>query len=475
MNLLPSVPVSFFRAWTMLLLSVALSGMLPAQPQLPHTLSPAEKVYGLSKFWQEANYNFVYINKVDRGKWEQDYQQLITEVQATESDYAYYRLLQQFCATLEDGHTNVYFPKSTDSLIYTTWFGDYRLILDNIEGKAMVTHVNQSKKDEIPIGTEITKVNGLPTRAYADQFVKPYIASSTDYILESSTIAQLLRSPIGTTYQLELKKPNGELMDLEVTHGDITDTEIYPPYEQRDLLDFKWINDEIAYVSLNSFAYEKIDTLFIEKLPEIRKAKKLIVDLRYNGGGSTGVGTAILQYLTHDQELYGSAYQSRLHIPAFKAWGKWTTPQDTVNVSEEDKKWNKQALLTYQDSYFHKFPYHATKLDLATEERIVIPTVLLIGNGTASAAEDFLIAADNQKHMIKIGQPTFGSTGQPMVFDMPGGGSARICTKKDTYPDGREFVGVGIQPDIYVKKSLDDFIHDKDPALEKAIEYLENP
>lgn len=455
-----------------LILSIIFFGKISAQTELPNTISKTEKVYGLSKFWQEANYNFVYLNKIDREKWDNDYVNLIKEVQETENDYEYYRLLQKFCASLKDGHTNVFYPKSVDSLIQNTWFGDYRLFLTNIEGKAIITRVNLSKKDEIPIGTEITKVNGLPTRQYANKFVKPFISSSTDYIIENIMIYWLLRSPKGTKYALELKKPNGEYFNLELTHNEVKEQEVYPPFEERNLLDFHWKENGLAYLALNSFSNPKIDTLFYEKLPEIRKAKKLIIDLRYNGGGNTNIGMEILQYLTYDNELYGSSSQSRLHIPSFKAWGKWTEAKDTINVSEEAKKWNKQALLSYQDKYFHKFPYHAKDLKLKKKERIVIPTVLLIGNNTASAAEDFLIAADNQKHMTKIGEPTFGSTGQPMLFDLPGGGSARICTKKDTYPDGREFVGIGIQPDILVSKTLNDFETNNDPVLEKAIEYI---
>ena len=457
---------------TTIILSVFLYGKLIAQTELPNTISKEDKIYGLSKFWQEANYNFVYLNKIDRKRWNDDYKNLITEVQETTNDHEYYRLLQKFCASLKDGHTNVNFPKSINSLIHNTWFGDYRLFLTNIEGKAIVTRVNLSKKEEIPIGTEIIKVNGLATSEYANQYVKPFISSSTEHTLEDNTISWLLRSPKGTTYSLELKKPNGQHLNLELTHSEVKEKEVYPPFEKRNLLDFKWIEDRIVYVALNSFSNPKIDTLFIEKLPEIRKAKKLIIDLRYNGGGNTDIGTAILQYLTYDKELYGSTSQSRLHIPSFKAWGKWTEAKDTINVSEENKKWNKQALLSYQDNYFHKFPHHPKKIELKKKERIIIPTVLLIGNNTASAAEDFLIATDNQKHMTKIGEPTFGSTGQPMLFDLPGGGSARICTKKDTYPDGREFVGVGIQPDILISKTLNDFETNKDSVLEKAIEYL---
>jgi C-terminal processing protease CtpA/Prc len=95
-----------------------------------------------------------------------------------------------------------------------------------------------------------------------------------------------------------------------------------------------------------------------------------------------------------------------------------------------------------------------------------------MGHNTASAAEDFLIYADNQKHMTRIGENSFGSTGQPFVFELPGGGSARICTKKDTYLDGREFVGYGIKPDIIVKRTLNDYLTKKDPVMEKAIDHL---
>lgn len=380
------------------------------QVNLPNTLSKTEKIYGLSKFWQEANYNFVYLNQIDRKKWNQDYIDLIEQVQETENDYEYYRLLQRFCASLKDGHTNVYFPRAIDSIHYTTWFGDYRLVLTNINGKAIITQVNWSKKDEVPIGTEIIAVNGLPTKIYADKYVRPYIVSSTDFILENNTIAWLLQSPSQTRYDLKLKQPDGTLTTLQVTHAEVTEKEVYPPFEDRGLFEFKWLDDGIAYVSLNSFGDPKIDSLFLVKLPELRKAKKLIVDLRYNGGGNTNIGTAILQYLTYDKELYGSATQSRLHIPAYKAWGNWVSPKDTLSGSQEHIRWAKQALLS----------------------------------------------------------------AQPIFFDLPGGGSFRICTKKNTYPDGRPFVGYGIQPDVFVEKTLKDFMNNLDPALDKAIQYLQN-
>ncbi|MGS2740351.1 S41 family peptidase [Sinomicrobium sp. M5D2P17] len=421
----------------------------------------------MSKFWQEVNYNFVYLDKIDREAWEEEYKKLITEVQETENDYEYYRLLQKFCAMLKDGHTNVNFPKILyGSILLNTYFGEYRIFLSNIDGKAIITRVNASKKEVLPIGTEIVKVNGMETKEYIKEHVAPYISSSTEHILKDWSIRLMLRAPEGTGFHLEFRLPDGSSKSLRLTHTKTEEKEVYPPFEEHELLDFKWLENDIAYVALNSFSDAKIDTLFTEKLPELYKAKKLVIDLRNNGGGSTSIGTKILQYLTNDTLLYGSKTQSRLHIPSFKAWGKWTEAKDTVNNA-----WAKQEYLSYHDAFYHDFPYEPDTVKLK-EKRIVVPTVLLIGHNTASAAEDFLIYADNQQHMVKIGEPTFGSTGQPLLFDLPGGGSARVCTKKDTYPDGREFVGYGIQPDITVKKTLSDYLKNKDPALEEAIRYL---
>ncbi|MCD6543999.1 MAG: S41 family peptidase [Flavobacteriaceae bacterium] len=433
--------------------------------QMPNKISTGEKIYGLSKFWQEVNYNFVYLNKVDKAEWNILYKELIVEVQKTENDYEYYRLLQKFSAFLKDGHTNVFFPKEIQKNILSNDFGDYKFFISNMEGKAIITRINSSKKKELPIGTEITKVNEIETRQYLKENVFPYISSSTNHILEDWGIKWMLQGYVGTTYNLDLKLPNGKIKSINLTLKKTEETEMYPPEKERELLDFKWVNKEIAYISLNSFGDWKIMDMLSKILPELYKAKKLIVDLRYNGGGNSSIGAEIIKYFTNDSILYGSKQQSRLHIPTYKAWGKWTKVQDTVNNAL-----NKQKYLSYRDEYYFDLPYHP--YPVPKNKTIQVPTVLLIGHNTASAAEDFLIYADNQKHMIKIGEPTFGSTGQPLLFDMPNGGGARVCTKKDTYPNGKEFVGYGVQPDITVKKTLEDYLKNKDPALKKAIEYL---
>jgi len=50
-----------------------------------------------------------------------------------------------------------------------------------------------------------------------------------------------------------------------------------------------------------------------------------------------------------------------------------------------------------------------------------------------------------------------------------------ICVKRDRYPDGRSFVGVGIQPQQQVRATQADLRQGRDAVLERAQELLAMP
>ncbi|BBB62748.1 hypothetical protein UNDKW_4475 [Undibacterium sp. KW1] len=100
------------------------------------------------------------------------------------------------------------------------------------------------------------------------------------------------------------------------------------------------------------------------------------------------------------------------------------------------------------------------------------PVVVLAGAKTFSAAEDFLMSFVTLQRGTVIGSATAGSTGMPMFFKLPGGGSARICVKHDSFPDGREFVGKGIAPDIEIAPTVADIRAGRDVVLDKAVAVL---
>ena len=71
-----------------------------------------------------------------------------------------------------------------------------------------------------------------------------------------------------------------------------------------------------------------------------------------------------------------------------------------------------------------------------------------------------------------VGTPTGGSTGQPLQIPLPGGGRARVCAKRDTFPDGTEFVGIGVIPDVEVRPTVADFAAGRDVVFERGLAEL---
>ena len=49
-----------------------------------------------------------------------------------------------------------------------------------------------------------------------------------------------------------------------------------------------------------------------------------------------------------------------------------------------------------------------------------------------------------------FGERTFGSSGQPYIVNFENGMGFRVSTKRMYLPDGSEFEGVGIKPDVEV-------------------------
>jgi C-terminal processing protease CtpA/Prc len=458
-----------------LIISLLLSSTgINSYAQIANTLSSADKVFGLSKFWQEVNYNFAYLNKINRSSWDSAYKALIPQVEATRNDYDYYRLLEKFCALLKDGHTEITMPPIEGLNFMNNTFGDYLIVLKRVDNKVIIKRTWKKDLEKFPLGSEIIEVNGLPTEQYIRDSVACYISSSTDYVRADIATGMLLRGAPGSGFSIKIKKPNGELASYSLTHAKTNDSIFYPMLEKyldeqkKDLLQFKVFDNNIAYVALNSFSNPKIDTLFEKLLPSLEKSKGVIIDLRNNGGGDDGVAFNILRHFINDTMILGSASTLRRFDPFLRAIGRNVKITDTAGDPDKRDAW----LLYNGYAVYSKPGIYQLKIEKEIK-KISAPVAILIGMNTESAAEDFLIAADNQKHIVTIGEPSAGSSGMPYRFNLPGGGSARICVKKDTYPDGREFVGYGIQPGIKVAPTVKDYLENRDVVLETAIKYFE--
>lgn len=165
--------------------------------------------------------------------------------------------------------------------------------------------------------------------------------------------------------------------------------------------------------------------------------------MRRNQGGNSINGFAVIALLIAEPTTLTSAERTRVYKPTERVRG----------IAEE---W---------------YEYPRDRIEPRGGKPYLGPVVVLMGAGTFSAAEDFLVPLRAMKRATLIGSATAGSTGQPLSVGLYGT-NARICTKWDRFPDGTEFVGVGIQPDIRVEPTRADIAAGRDPVLDRAVELL---
>ena len=175
------------------------------------TLSVEDRVYGISKFWSEVNYNFAYFENIEGKKdFDELYKQYLSEVLKEENDYKYYRILQKFCAELGDGHTNVLFPPSIRKNIFYP-----PIRIRRIKDEIFVINVGKTYVEKIPRGSKILEVNSVPVLEYLKKEVYPYITGA-EHIVKSSGAQSMLEDLIGKNKTILIEKPNNEQSEVEI-------------------------------------------------------------------------------------------------------------------------------------------------------------------------------------------------------------------------------------------------------------------
>ena len=224
---------------------------------------------------------------------------------------------------------------------------------------------------------------------------------------------------------------------------DLSENRSAASWLSRPLLEYEALDDGIAYGALNSFGSGRIVEGFDKHFDRIAASRGLILDVRENGGGSTGNGYAVIARLIPTRVTETSVWRTRLYRPTLAAWGR-------------PSEWHEGA---------------SGVIEPRGDSAFTGPVAVLIGPRTFSPAEDFLVPLKATKRALLVGSATGGSTGQP-VFVPVHGARVAICTKWDSFPDGSEFVGVGVLPDISVERTIEDVARGTDAALEVAVATL---
>lgn len=394
------------------------------------------RLAGFARLWSEVRQNFVFLDQRPDVDWDTVLERYLPQVMAAKSQAEYISVLKRVMALLRDGHSGIMASDDRDIPAVR---------IESIDGKPVVTAVATTAEMEasgVRPGMEVLEVDGRPAaKVIEDEY--QYVAASTAQDRDARAFPLVLAGPSGSTVAVRLRAKDGELREVRLTRN-LASVRRSAAWTQRPPLEFRLLEGGVAYVAANTFGSDAVVKEFDRVFPQILGAKGLIIDVRNNGGGSSDIGYALIARLIDKPITQTSVWRTRDYRPVFRAWNR------------------PMPLFDGGDSGI---------VEPRGERPFTGPLTVLIGPNTYSAAEDFLVPLKMTGRAKLVGIATGGSTGQPLVVEVYGA-YARICTKWDRMPDGTEFVGVGVQPDVRVEPTRDAIAAGRDEVLERAVEVV---
>lgn len=419
-----------------------------AQGPEPWTGSVDQKVWGLMAVWSEARHAFPFFDRIPGVDWDAKVREYLPKVIAAPDEEAYYRVLMEFAALLNDGHTAVNppwgpFKPGTDWPPVEIQVVDDRFIV------ARTGDTDELRAQRVVPGLEILEVgDGVPVRTYFQENVLRYNSRGTKQADEAINLYDLLTGPKGSAVALKVRDLDGTVRSVALTRDSADRSgqrflcRLLRWYMVEPVLESRMLPDGILYVKIANFDREELPGEF-EKLIDTLdpgSTRGMIIDLRYNPGGDSSIAEGVTSCLI-DHPI--ATFVSRVphYVAANRAWGippVWTEIRREI-APREGKR----------------FPG---------------PIALLTGPATYSSAEDFIVSLHAARRVVLVGERTAGSTGNPLRVPLPGGGNFRVVTVRCVYPDGRDFVGTGIQPDVEVHPTQQDIHDGHDRVLARGVD-----
>lgn len=232
----------------------------------------------------------------------------------------------------------------------------------------------------------------------------------------------------------------------------------------------KRISHKTSIVKFPSFEYhhlKTIDSLIENNKPLLEESENLIIDLRGNPGGTTDAYQKLLPYISGKtiRHLGAEYLATQTYIDNLEAYKKTLAKDIPTERIDNQIKTLKENL-----GRFVNFNASAKPEIISLAAKSPKNVIVLCDKGTGSSAEYFLIIAKQSKKVKIFGSPSYGALdyGNAYMVDF---GCKDYQLLMPTYralrlPD-YPIDNIGIQPDMYIDKSVKDWVS-------FAVEYLED-
>lgn len=416
-------------------------------------------------------------------------------LQDSTSDLAFFRMLKYLVSQIKDGHLScspsrdlrqylkeqkVYFP-------YRVRFINNRM------------YVYKGANSLLPAGTEILTINKEPVSQIKNRLFQ--------YIVSDGNIETKKNIVLGNYFYIYYFLAYGSLSFAEASAGEVHFDISYkaangsippsprfrrveavlesalPPIEADPgkLLDLSITPDHIAVLTIQTFDKTSLDEAGLDfesflhtAFTRIREQqiKKLVIDLRGNGGGRDLYGSLLYSYLSRGKFNYYKSLTAATPALPFEQFKRGVTSFNDLSPD----------LLTKITAgvYQLKPAAHNNLQELSPAANNYTGPVWFLINGLSfSVSTEFCAIARSNKRGLFIGEETGGAyegctSGVQMDITLPAtqmtvsfGAIQYNMAVPPVKPAGR-----GIIPDYRVQASINDILTSRDTQLERALELV---
>lgn len=192
------------------------------------------------------------------------------------------------------------------------------------------------------------------------------------------------------------------------------------------------LKDNIGYVYLPAFNdFQSFEQVF--RIMKEKNVKKLIIDVRGNGGGNSNPVPELLGILVKEKTLLGSYIEKNgpKHADVTKPIGMFAVPNPSFHFD--------------------------------------IPIDVLINRSCYSATSYFAGMIKGLPKVRLVGQLTGGGAGGHLGYQLSNGAQLRVSVSDFLDKEGNT-VETGVLPDIFIENTAEDIRTGRDKMLEKAME-----
>jgi len=271
----------------------------------------------------------------------------------------------------------------------------------------------------------ISPLEGTPAKAAG---LRPgdIIVRVDDTFTRNITIDEavsLIRGPRGTDVTLSILRDDwSETRDFVITRAII----------KIPSLEWETLEENIAYIQLFHFSEQASRTFGTAATGILASsADRIILDLRNNPGGFLEVAVDI---------------------------AGWFLERGSIVVVEDFGEEGKEVI------------YKAR----GNGRLGSYPLVILMNQGSASASEILAGALRDHKGVKLVGEKSFGKGSVQELENLLGESSLKVTVANWLTPNGSHITDVGLDPDVEVEMTPEDFDLELDPQLDKALELVKN-